>query len=121
MHQKIDKERVADDSPTLTAGTLRGYATMLRGCSRELSRIGPPSDRLRPVQESAKKGCERYDAGAKCFADAAEIGVPIAGTAEERRFDRAIDCGFNEPGEGSRLLAEALIKGEQVKKATAPS
>jgi hypothetical protein len=81
----------------------------------ELARLGSPSDRLQPVYDLAQKGCAQYDESAACFATAAEIGAPVAGTSEERKFQDAIDCGFAAPGKGSKLLADAEIKGFEIK------
>ena len=75
----------------------------------------PPTARLQPVSKLAKRGCAQYDKAANCFATAASIGAPIAGTAEERRFNQAIDCGFQTPEKGSLLLAQAEGKGFEIK------
>ena len=53
--------------PNLTTSALVMAASKLRTCSRELRRIGAPSDRLQPVYALAKKGCAEYDKGARCF------------------------------------------------------
>jgi hypothetical protein len=57
-----------------------------------LARLGRPSDRLQPVYKLAQKGCAQYDKAAECIATAAEIGAPVSGTSEERKFTDAIDC-----------------------------
>jgi len=113
MHTKIDKALV--DSPSnMTSATMSALANDLRGCSRELARLGIPTDRLQPVHELAKSGCAQYDKAAQCFATAASIGIPIAGTAEDRKFNQALDCGFKTPEKGSLLLANAEIKGYEI-------
>jgi hypothetical protein len=114
LHTKIDK--VLTDAPSnLTSSTMGTLAAKLRGCSRELARLGAPTDRLQPVYSLAKRGCAQYDKAARCFATAASIGAPIAGTAQERKFNQALECGFAAPGEGSALLAEAEAKGIEIK------
>jgi hypothetical protein len=116
LHREIDK--VLANSPTnMTSGTLRTLANDLRGCGRELARLGVPSDRLEPVYILAKRGCAQYDKGAQCLATAADVPAPIPGTAAERKFKQALDCGFKTPGEGSLLLAEAEGKGFEIKAA----
>jgi len=116
LHTKIDK--VLTDSPSdMTSATMGAMANDLRGCSRELARLGIPTDRLQPVYKLAKSGCAQYDKAANCFATAASIGAPLAGTAEERRFNQALDCGFKTPGKGSLLLAKAEVKGFEIKEA----
>jgi hypothetical protein len=100
LHTKIDK--VLMDSPSnLTSATMRTLANQLRGCSRELARLGPPTDRLQPVYKLAKSGCAQYDKGATCLATAASIGAPMVGTAAERKFNQAIDCAFAAPVDGA--------------------
>ena len=114
LHKKIDKVLVESPSE-MTKATLTSLANQLRGCSRELARLAAPSARLEPVYKLVKSGCAQYDKAAACFATAARIGAPIAGTAEERTFNQSIDCGFAAPGQGSRLLAEAEAKGFDIK------
>jgi hypothetical protein len=114
LHTKIDK--VLTDAPSnMTASTMGTLSSKLRGCSRDLARLGAPTDRLQPVYKLAKSGCAQYDKAAKCFATAASIGAPVAGTAQEKAFNQALECGFAAPGNGSKLLADAEGKGFEVK------
>jgi len=117
LHTKADK--VLSDAPSyMTSSTMGTLAAKMRSCSRELARLGAPTDRLRPVHKLAKQGCAQYDKAAGCFATAASIGAPLAGTAEERRFNQALDCGFAAPGKGSLLLANPVAKGFEIKETT---
>jgi hypothetical protein len=116
LHREIDKVLVNSPS-TMTSATLRTLANDLRGCGRELARLGVPSDRLQPVYTLTKRGCAQYDKGAQCLATAADIPAPIPGAAAERKFKQTLDCGFKTPGQGSLLLAEAEQKGFEVKAA----
>jgi hypothetical protein len=114
LHKKIDT--VLTNAPSnLTSATMSKTANDLRGCSRELARLGLPTARLQPVYKLAKSGCAQYDKAAACFAAAAAIGIPVAGTAEERKFNQAVDCGFKTPEKGSLLLAQAEEKGFEIK------
>lgn len=114
LHKKTDK--VLTEAPSnMTPSAMGTLATKMRGCSRELARLGDPTERLQPVQTLAKRGCAQYDKAARCFATAAGIGIPIAGTSQERRLNQALDCGFTAPGKGSALLAEAEAKGFEIK------
>jgi hypothetical protein len=116
LHTKTDK--VLTDAPSnMTSSALGTLSTKMRGCSRELARLGAPTERLQPVHKLARNGCAQYDKAAKCFATAASIGIPIAGTSQERRLNQAIECGFAAPGKGSALLAEAEAKGFEIKEA----
>jgi hypothetical protein len=117
LHKKMDK--ALQQSVTLTRAKMTSYATTLRACSRELTRIGSPTDRLQPVHVVVKKACRTYDKGAKCWATAASVsmadGGVVAGTPEERIQSRAIECGGAAVGNGSNSLADAEAKGEEIK------
>ncbi len=119
LHEKIDKVFNQAGSVTLTRAKMTSYANTLRACSRELARIGSPSDRLQPVYVIVKKACRTLDKGAKCWATAASVsmadGGVIAGTPQERTQARAIDCGGAAAGDGSNLLSDAETKGEEIK------
>jgi hypothetical protein len=66
-----------------------------------------------------KKACRTYDKGATCWATAARVsmadGGVVAGTPKERIQSRAIECGGAAVGNGSNLLADAEVKGEEIK------
>jgi hypothetical protein len=104
---------------TLTRATMTSYANRLRACSRELARIGSPSDRLEPVHATFTKACRTFDKGAKCWATAARVsmadGGVIAGTPQERTQSRAIECGSAAVGDGLNLLIQAEAEGEEIK------
>jgi hypothetical protein len=112
VSRKIEKsiEAISDLTP---AGMAR-LANTFRSCTRELVRGGPPSDRLEPVYVLVKKACRAYDRGAACFATAASVGIPIAGTPAERKQSKAIDCGFAAPGEAGIAIADAESKGAEI-------
>ncbi len=108
---------VFNAAPTnLTSSTLASLASQLRGCSRELTRIGSPSARLHPVYELVRQACRAYDKGARCFADAARAGIPST-SAGERKQVQKINCGFAASRKGSRPLAEAQTKAFEIKAA----
>jgi hypothetical protein len=113
VSKKIEKsiEAISDLTP---AGMAR-LANTFRSCTRELVRGGPPSDRLQPVYVLVKKACREYDKGAACFATAASVGIPFAGTPAERKQSKAIDCGFAAPGKAGLAVADAESKGAEIK------
>ncbi|GIF66903.1 hypothetical protein Ais01nite_49380 [Asanoa ishikariensis] len=114
LHRSMDD--VLSKSPTaLSPAAMRTLAKQLGGCTSALDKLGPPTDRLRPVHELAGQGCAEYKKGGDCFTTAAGLGVVVAGSKEEKQQTDAITCGFSAPGEGSRLLAEAEGKGMEVK------
>ncbi len=104
---------------TLTRAKMTQYADTTRACSRQLARIGSPSDRLEPVHVIVKKACRTFDKGAKCWTTAASVsmadGGVIAGTPEERTQSRAIECGGAAMGDGTNLLIEAEAKGKEIR------
>lgn len=107
--------KVFDAAPTnLTSSALASMAHQVRGCSRELARIGSPSARLQPVYELVHQACREYDKGAKCFEDAARMGIPSS-SAAERKFEQKVNCGFAVSGTGGQPLAQAQIKASEIK------
>jgi hypothetical protein len=100
----------------LTSSALASFARQVRGCSRELTRIGLPSTRLRPVYDLVQQACREYDKGAKCLEDAARMGVPSS-SAAEAKFEQKVNCGFAASGKGSKPLAQAQIKATEIKAA----
>jgi hypothetical protein len=117
---KIDKAFGAT-SARLTRSKMVSIGKALSGCSRDLRRIGVPTERLQPVYALVKSACQKFDKGAKCFATAASVsdksGAVVAGTAAERTQTKAIDCAFAGQGDGSKLLAEAEVeaKSQEIK------
>jgi hypothetical protein len=115
VHRRVDK--ALSELPCCTDRTeLRALQRQLHRCTRELVRKGARSARLRPVRALVKQACTRYDKGAKCFAAAAAIGIPLAGSPAERKLSAAINCGFSAPGRGTALLADAESKGDEVRR-----
>jgi hypothetical protein len=108
-------ENIVEKTNYLTPSSMTKLANSLRGCTRELAKGGSPSDRLQPVYTLVKKACKQYDKGAVCFRTAARIGIPFAGTPEEREQSKALDCGFAATGKGGIFLADAMNKGEEIK------
>ncbi|GAA1610895.1 hypothetical protein GCM10009789_76610 [Kribbella sancticallisti] len=103
------------DSPSdLTPSALRSLANKVRGCSREVARIGPSSTRMQPVYALVKQGCQEYDVGATCFADGARMGTPSS-SAALRKLEQKINCGFASSGKGGALLTAAQEKAAEVK------
>jgi hypothetical protein len=107
--------KVVTDSPTdITTSAMTSFAKKLRGCSRELARIGVPSARLLPVHALVKQGCDAYDGGAECLDDAAGMGIPFEGAAS-RKQDQKIRCGFDGASKGIRLLVDAQARANKIK------
>jgi hypothetical protein len=113
VSRKIEK-RIESISDLTPAGMAR-LANTFRSCTRELVRGGSPSERLQPVYVLVKKACKEYDKGAACFATAASVGIPFAGSPGEPKQSKAIDCGFAAPGKAGLAIADAESKGAEIK------
>jgi hypothetical protein len=117
LHKKIDKPFMVG-SMNMTRVKMSGLGSKLRACSRELRKIGPPSDRLQPVYVLVQKACRTYDKGARCFARAASVsdaaGATIAGTPQARTQRRSLSCAFAAQGNGSNLLGAAEAKAAAI-------
>jgi hypothetical protein len=113
VSRKIEKSIEAISN--LTPAAMARLANTFRSCTRELVRGGSPSERLQPVYVLVKKACKEYDKGAACFATAASVGIPFAGTPAERKQSKAIDCGFAAPGKAGLAIADAESKGAEIK------
>jgi hypothetical protein len=110
LHTTMDA--VLNNAPQpITTDAMRGLAEQLADCTAALDRLGAPTSRLSPVRNLAQQGCDEYERAADCFTTAADLGVVVAGSPEQRQQNEAIECGFAAPGEGSRLFAEAEIAG----------
>ena len=108
--------KVFNAAPTnLTSSALASLAHQVRGCNRELARIGSPSARLQPVYELVQQACREYDKGAKCFEDAARMGSPLPSSAVVQKFEQKVSCGFAASGPGGMPLAQAQIKASEIK------
>ena len=114
LHKTMDG--ILQDSPSmLTPKALSSMAKQLSGCTPALNRLGPSTARLRPVRDLARQGCARYEEAGKCFATAASLGTVIQGSGDEKKQTDAMNCGFDRPGDGSKLFADAEVKGFEVK------
>jgi len=109
--------KVFTNSPTdMSPAALTTLASQAGGCRRELTRIGPASARLQPVQALVDQACAEYDKGAACFAAAARAGVPSE--AASSKVFKQITCGFAASETGGKPLAEAQVVAAKIKDAT---
>jgi hypothetical protein len=94
------------------------YGKALGSCGRELARLGPASDRLRPVAALAKKACQQFSKSQRCHATAARLsnfgGGVLSGSPQERPWKRAVECASAAEEKGRTLLAEAQAKGVEI-------
>jgi hypothetical protein len=122
LHAKIDEPFLASEI-NLTQETMVSLGSALGECSRELDRIGSPTERLKSVDALVAEACAQYDEGARCFETAASVsdrsGAVVAGTPEEQTQTSALDCGFAAQGDGGNLLTEAEAMGNEIINAAA--
>jgi hypothetical protein len=91
----------------------------LGSCSRELARLGTPTDRLQPVGALANKACQQFSKSQRCYATAARLsnfgGGVLSGSPQERPYNRAVDCAIAAEDKGRTFLEEAQAKGVEIK------
>jgi hypothetical protein len=100
----------AESPRAMTRQALRVLAERLRLCARELTRLGAPSVRLRPVQVLAERACGEYERGADCFTHAADARSASG-------VQRDLACGFAAARRGGEPLADARARGELLRTA----
>ena len=118
MHAKIDAVR---RNTNFTRAAMLSESNALGECRRLLRRIGQPTARLRPVLALVNRACAHLDKAAKCMATAARVsdasGAVVVGTPAARTQMQALSCGSASYGDGSNLLTDAKLKGEEIKAA----
>jgi hypothetical protein len=94
----------------MTRQTLRSLAGQLRECTRELVRLGAPSERLRPVRALVERACGEYEKGAGCFTAAAD-------SRSASGVQSRLDCGFAAVRRGGAPLAAAAAEARELRAA----
>ena len=119
VRTKVEKSFQAGGSGTVTRAIMLESSRKLAAWSRQLRRLGTPTDRLQPAYTLVRKAIRTYDKGAKCYATAAGAvsasGAVVAGTPEERIVTESIDCAGAAEGNGTDLLYKADAKGDELK------
>jgi hypothetical protein len=119
VRTKVEKSFQAGGSGTVTRAIMVAWGNEMAAWSRQLRRLGAPSDRLQPVYTLVRKVIRTYDKGAKCYARAARVvsadggydpSTPAGPIARE-----GIDCGGAAQGNGANLLYKADAKGDEFK------
>jgi hypothetical protein len=120
VRTKVEKSYEAIGSGQVTRAILVESSNRLAAWSRQLRRMGAPSDRrLQPAYTLVRRVIRTYDKGAKCYAKAARVvsagGVVVGGTPEARIMNEAMDCASAAEGNGTNLLYKAEAKGKELK------
>jgi hypothetical protein len=115
---KIEESFQAGGSVRITRAILMESSNKLAAWSRQLRRLGSPSERLQPASTLVGKAIQTYDKGARCYATAARAvspsGAVVAGTQAARIADEAMECGGAAEGDGTNLLYKANTKGNEL-------
>ena len=119
VRAKVEESFQAGGSGPVTRAIMLEHSRELAAWSRQLRRLGAPSDRLQPVYALVRKVIRTYDKGAKCYARAAGAvsasGAVVAGTPEERIARESLDCADAAAGNGTNVLYKADAKGDDLK------
>jgi outer membrane murein-binding lipoprotein Lpp len=119
LRTKVEKSFQTGGSVQVTRAYMMESSRKLAAWSRQLRRLGTPSDRLQPAHTLVRRAIRTYDKGAKCYATAASVsmadGGVIAGTPEARTQSKALECGGAAEGNGTNLLYKADAKGDDLK------
>jgi hypothetical protein len=103
----------------LTRSSMLAMADALRGCSRTLTRVGAPSQRLQPVYQPAQQECAAFDRAAQCLETLAAMGTTMGpGSAEERKFSKATDCLSAGMRDGGVAMASVMKKSADIRTAS---
>jgi hypothetical protein len=119
VRAKVEKSIQAGGSGPVTRAIMLEHSRELAAWSRQLRRLGAPTDRLQPAYSIVRRVIRTYDKGAKCFATAAGAasasGAVVAGTPQEQIVEKAMDCAGAAHGNGINLLYKVDAKGDDLK------
>jgi hypothetical protein len=115
VRTNVEHSLQAMGSGPVTRAIMLEHSRELAAWSRQLRRLGAPTDRLQPAYSIVRKVIRTYDKGAKCFATAAggvsASGAVAASTLDAQVVAKAMDCAGAAHGNGTNLL----YKGDDLK------
>jgi hypothetical protein len=118
VRTKVEHSLQAMGSGQVTRAIMLEHSRELAAWSRQLRRLGAPTDRLQPAYTIVRKVIRTYDKGAKCFATAAggvsASGAVAASTPDIQIVAKAMDCAGAAHGNGTNLLYQADAKGDEL-------
>jgi len=118
---RVDKELGRHpEAEEVTRSNLLALATVLRACSRDLARIGRPSQRLQPVYAAIQRACGHYDRAARCVETAASLidAQAAPGSRADRKINEAMDCLSVGMTAGSTAMVDAKEKSIDIRVAS---
>lgn len=68
LERKMTDAAMGGGSGVVTSKWMRDASKQLGGCTAELSRLGPATDKEQVAFLAAKQGCARYEEAARCLA-----------------------------------------------------
>jgi TolA-binding protein len=110
-------EKTAFQGGVITRSRLLSEARAYDRCKSSLG--AEPSTRFHKPYELAKNACRRFHKAAvqlrKAAAAADASGAVVAGTEQQRIFDRAIERGTANAGNAVNRMSDAVARAEAVK------
>lgn len=102
-----------------TSRQLTTVADTLRGCTRELHRIGNPGGRLRPVHTLLTQACRQFDTVAGCYDTLAAAPSTITHPTQRqlRALNRAGDCITAGSANAARIMLDVQEKTMDIRAA----
>ncbi len=110
-------ERIRMQGGVVTHLSRRREANAYADCKKTLRRAGDPG-RLAPARRVAVRACARFNRAARflgvAIASSSAGGVVEAGTADEKRFERALNGSIEAAGNGQLDLQRAIDKAQEI-------
>ena len=99
----------------LTSAAAREIAGRLHQCTPGLAGVGaPPTQRLQPVYDVFKAGCDHNDQAAGCYLTISDL-PKVLSESQARKMSEAFACAGAAATEGARNLAQVYTKSADIK------
>lgn len=110
-------EKVVLRAGVVTHARLVSDSKIYRSCKKRLG--AEPSERFAPAYAAALQACRQFRKAGVQLAKAAsnmdvELGGVVAGTPEEREFNRAFGRGTEAAGTAVNTMSSAVAQAEQI-------
>jgi hypothetical protein len=117
IRPRIDK--AFHRSLNITRASMRSLIRVLENCTVTLKEAGSASDRFSPAAQAARRACARYNASIHHFQRAIDVsdvsGAVVAGTPQQRIFDRSLDRAFAAQSNASNVMLRAEEKADEIR------
>ena len=118
MRTNVEHSLQAMGSGQVTRAIMLEHSRELAAWSRQLRRLGAPTDRLQPAYTIVRKVIRTYDKGANASPRRLAASAPAAPwppAPDAQIVAKAMDCAGAAHGNGTNLLYKADAKGEDLK------